>query len=67
MQDAGNLRLAPTLLDVQLADDVGPALAAERDRAGPGPANCVPPPEKPFPPGLCAAMDAEKPPPNEAV
>ena len=39
MDHAGDLRLAPTLLDVQRADDVGPALTAEdvvsdRDAAG---------------------------------
>ena len=38
MQNAGHLSLAPALLDVQRADDVGPALAAEGDRPGRGPA-----------------------------
>jgi hypothetical protein len=32
-----------------------------------GPPKSVPPPEPPLPPGLWAAIVAEKPPPNEAV
>ena len=75
---ARDLGLAPALLDVQVADDVGPTLAAVGDAgrvkaadralvAAAWVVNRVPPPEEPFEPGLWAAMVAEKPPPNEAV
>ncbi len=65
MYHAGDLRLAPALLDMQLADNVGPTLAAIGQVRWP--ATSVPPPDWPLVPGLCAAMVAEKPPPNEAV
>ena len=66
MDHAGHLGLSPALLDMQGADNVGPALAAVGERPGQA-ANRVPPPEPPTEPGLSAEIVAEKPPPNEAV
>ena len=73
---AGDLRLAPSLLDMQRANDVGPTLTAERRRTGNGWAVIVrrvtaghvgAAAEDPPVPWLSADSVAVKPPPNEAV
>ena len=74
--DARHLSRPPTLNDLQVADEIWNALSVDEivvPRERPlkllplTPFRSVPPPLAPLLPLLCAAIVAEKPPPNEAV